>query len=246
MKAHAPIGGVMQGLWIGPELSTLERLSIASFLRNGHEYHLYTYGPVRGVPDGATIRDGREILPEERIFHYREHKSVSAFSNFFRYKLLLERGGWWVDADVICLRPFDLQGAYVFSSEEVDRRRYVNCGVLKAPPESGVMSYAWNICEGKDASRIVWGEVGPKLVAESVRALSLDHFVVEPHVFCPIGYREWDAVLDPDRVWAFGDDVYAVHLWNEMWRRDARDKEQAYDPGCLYEQLKRRYLGEGQ
>jgi hypothetical protein len=49
-------------------------------------------------------------------------------------------------------------------------------------------------------------------------------------------------VLDPSCVWCFGDDVYAVHLWNEMWRRNQRDKDETYDPGCLYEQLKRRYL----
>jgi hypothetical protein len=98
----------MQGLWIGTELSALERLSIASFLEHGHEYHLYVYGDVRNVPEGTTIKDGGEILPASLIFQYREHKSFSAFANFFRYKLLLENGGWWVDADTICLRPFDV------------------------------------------------------------------------------------------------------------------------------------------
>jgi hypothetical protein len=29
--------------------------------------------------------------------------SVSAFSNLFRYYLLHQMGGWWVDADVVCL-----------------------------------------------------------------------------------------------------------------------------------------------
>ena len=83
----------IQGLWIGTHLSALERLSIRSFLQNGHEYHLYAYGEVRNLPDGTTVRDGREILPESRIFQYRDHKSFSAFSNFFRYKLLLDREG---------------------------------------------------------------------------------------------------------------------------------------------------------
>ena len=32
-----PTKEVIQGLWIGSELSTLERLSIASFLACGHE-----------------------------------------------------------------------------------------------------------------------------------------------------------------------------------------------------------------
>jgi len=233
---------VMQGLWIGTQLSTLERLSIASFLQNGHAYHLYTYGDVCNVPAGTIVKDGRDILPESRIFQYRDHKSYSAFSNFFRYKLLLEQGGWWVDTDTVCLKPFDLPHEYVFSSETVEHQRFVNCGVVKVPRDSPVMSYAWSVCETKESGQLVWGEVGPKLMTESVRKLSVERFVVAPQVFCPIGYRDWADVLDPARVWSFGEDVYAVHLWNEMWRRHGRDKEQTYQPDCLYELLKRRYL----
>jgi len=50
---------VAQGLWIGGELSVLERLSIASFLKNGHRVHLYTYEGVTSAPEGTEVRDGR-------------------------------------------------------------------------------------------------------------------------------------------------------------------------------------------
>jgi Alpha 1,4-glycosyltransferase conserved region/Glycosyltransferase sugar-binding region containing DXD motif len=234
--------GVIQGLWVGSELSPLERLSIASFLDHGHEYHLYVYGDVRNVPDGTTIKDGGEILHESLIFQYKEHRSFSAFANFFRYKLLLERGGWWVDADTVCLKPFDIHREYVFSSEAFQCRELVNCGVVKAPAGSPAMSYAWGVCRSKNPETLVWGEVGPRLMAESVEKLSLQRFVVSPRMFCPIDYLEWDSVLDPAREWHFTDEVYAVHLWNEMWRRNQRDKNQTYHPDCLFEQLKRRYL----
>jgi len=233
---------VMQGLWIGSELSALERLSIASFLDHGHEYHLYAYGDVRNVPDGTTLKDGGEILHESLIFQYQEHKSFSAFANFFRYKLLLEKGGWWVDADTVCLRPFDFDREYVFSSESFRSRDLVNCGVVKVPPASPAMSYAWNVCRAKQPENLKWGEAGPRLMADSVQRLSLERFVMSSRMFCPIGYLDWQSVLDPARTWSFGDDVYAVHLWNEMWRRNQRDKDETYHPDCLYEQLKRRYL----
>jgi hypothetical protein len=235
---------VMQGLWIGTELSALERLSIASFLDHGHDYHLYVYGDVGNVPAGTTIKDGGEILPASLIFQYTEHKSFSAFANFFRYKLLLEKGGWWVDADTICLRPFDVDREYVFSSEAFRSRDLVNCGVVKVPPASAAMSYAWSVCCTKQREQLKWGEVGPQLMAESVEKHALERFVVSSRMFCPIGYLDWQSVLDPARTWSFGDDVYAVHLWNEMWRRNGRGKDEAYHPDCLYEQLKRRYLHE--
>ena len=104
---------VIQSLWIGPRLSMMERLSIASFLQNGHSYILYAYGPVEGLPEDAELKDANEILPSCVIFTYAEYATCSGFSNFFRYKLLLERGGWWVDTDMICLRPFEFDDLHV-------------------------------------------------------------------------------------------------------------------------------------
>ncbi|HEX5732700.1 MAG TPA: glycosyltransferase [Blastocatellia bacterium] len=238
---RAPENRVIQGLWIGPELSLMERLSIASFLSNGHEYHLYVYDDLRNLPEGATLKDGNEILPASMIFRYEKHKSFSAFSNFFRYKLLFEKGGWWADADMVCLKPFDFGHEYVFSSEMARGREFTNCGIIKAPQGSAAMEYAWEICRAKLPEKLVWGEVGPRLMAESIKRLSLERFVERPHVFCPFGYDEWDEVLNPNKVWNL-DDACAVHLWNEMWRRNERDKNQSYDPNCLYELLKRKYM----
>ncbi|MCI0557088.1 MAG: hypothetical protein MN733_01225, partial [Nitrososphaera sp.] len=97
---------IIQGLWIGPELSVMEQLSIASFLLNGHEYHLYLYDELENIPFGTLIKDASEILPSSSIFQYKRRPTYAGFANFFRYKLLLERGGWWADTDTICLKPF--------------------------------------------------------------------------------------------------------------------------------------------
>ena len=44
------------GLWVGDTLSTMERLSIASFLAQGYEYHLYVYQTVSNVPRGTILK----------------------------------------------------------------------------------------------------------------------------------------------------------------------------------------------
>src|SRR6185369_14164179 len=120
----------IQCLWIGPRLSAMERLAIASFLRHGHEVHLYTYGHVAGIPLGTVVRDGNEILPASRIFFYSDCGSPSGFANFFRYKLLLERGGWWVDTDMVCLKPFDFADEYVFASENDVKGEAISSGII--------------------------------------------------------------------------------------------------------------------
>ncbi len=43
--------------------------------------------------------------------------------------------------------------------------------------------------------------------------------------------------------WRFDPATHAVHLWNSMWALAGKDKDAVYPPECLYETLKRRYLG---
>jgi hypothetical protein len=48
--------------------------------------------------------------------------------------------------------------------------------------------------------------------------------------------------LDNPYLIGVSEDTYAVHLWNSMWVFGNQDKDATYSPGCIYEQLKARYL----
>ena len=231
---------IIQGLWIGPELSTMEQLSISSFLINGHEYHLYTYGELENIPAGTIVRDGNEILPAASIFQYKNQPTYAGFANFFRYKLLLERGGWWTDTDVICLKPFDFPEEQVFATEICRGEEVVTSGIIKAPKGNPAMAYAWEVCQSKKPEQLVWGETGPRLMGETVKKFSLEDFRKPSHVFCPIGFADWHSVLEPE-VDIDLEGAHAIHLWNERWRATGQDKNTEYPENCLYEQLKRRY-----
>jgi len=235
---------VIQGLWIGDEISAMEQLSIASFIANSHDYHLYTYEEVGNVPSGVVIRDAGEILPRSRAFQYSHHKTWSGFANFFRYKLLLDRGGWWADTDLVCLKPFDFDDEYVFSSEFSLGRQMVNIGAIKVPPGSEIMAYAWDVCQTKDPEKLVWGETGPALMQQAVEKFSIQRYVKSWQTFCPIGFRDWTKALDPDPPDVSASETYAVHLWHEMWRAANQDKNAHYHPDSLYEQLRLTYLKE--
>jgi mannosyltransferase OCH1-like enzyme len=231
----------IQTLWIGPRLSVMEQLALRSFVHHGHEVELYTYDEVANIPEGVTVRDGNEILPSSMIFQYREHQSYSGFSNFFRYRLLLERGGCWVDTDLVALRPIAFADDHVFSSEEAKGITHVNAGFIKAPAGSPAMQRAWDVCASKDRSQIRWGETGPALLREVVETLGMNAYVRPPQVFCPIPFWKWQSLLD-ETTPELPTDAAAIHLWNELWRRDGKDKDAEFDPRCIYEQLKARYL----
>lgn len=239
---HQQMNQIIQGLWVGPELSVMERLSVSSFLLNGHQYHLYLYDDVKNIPVGTVIKDGNEILPSASIFQYKQYPTYAGFSNFFRYKLLLERGGWWADMDTICLRPFDFSEEYVFSSEIAQGQEVINSGICKAPAGSEAMAYAWGVCEQKNPDKLVWGETGPRLMGEAVRKYSLERYKQPAQVFCPLGYSEWHKVLEPEADVGLDKRSRAIHLWNERWRAAGQDKNAGYPERCLYEQLKRTYL----
>jgi hypothetical protein len=233
---------VIQGLWIGAELSVMEQLSISSFLSNGHAYHLYVYDTPKNIPAGAVVKDGNEILPASRIFQYKHHASYAGFSNFFRYKLLLERGGWWCDLDNVCLKPFDFPDEYVFATEVCAGLEVVASGIIKAPAGGEAMGHAWEVCQSKSPAQLKWGETGPKLTGEAVRKYSLEYYVKSHDVFCPFGYDEWHRVLEPETEASLIANSHSIHLWNDMWRTSGQDKNASYDPACIYERLKRKYL----
>ena len=62
------------------------------------------------------VKDGNEILPEKDIFY--SHGSPAHFSDWFRWKMIAMKSGYWVDMDEICLKPFDFtKEDYVFGYE---------------------------------------------------------------------------------------------------------------------------------
>jgi hypothetical protein len=96
-----------QSFWFSDAVPVYQRLAMKSFLDYGHQYVLYVYKAF-DVPRGVILRDANEILPESSVFFNGDRAgigrgSVAGFSNLFRYTMLHRIGGWWVDADVICL-----------------------------------------------------------------------------------------------------------------------------------------------
>ena len=133
---------VVKGLWIGNDLGELEKLCIKSFQKQGHIFELFIYGEIGGIPEKTKIRDGNDILEEKEIFKFKD--SYLPFSDLFRYKLLYEEGGTWVDMDMICIKPLIFHENFVFSSERTKQKGAMSHhlpstpsnNILKAPARS--------------------------------------------------------------------------------------------------------------
>jgi hypothetical protein len=242
---------IVQSLWIGPELSKLEQLSIKSFVDHGHKYHLYTYDEVKNVPDGAIVKDGNEILPESEIFRYK-NGSVSAFSNLFRYTMLYKKGGYWADADLLCIKPLHYKEEFVFSSEPAEgyNGSNINSGLIKLPINSKE-AFEGVLMQRKQKELILlgittWGS-GPATTKHIVNKFKLHKYVLPWTAICSCRYSEAATIYDPNanchpyaitKVSQIPEEMVAIHFWNEIWRRKGVDKNGTFHPDSLFEIFK--------
>lgn len=261
----------IQGLWYGSvTIGQMESLSIASFMRHGHEYHLYSYEEIENLPKGAVNKDARQIYPTFEQIKNKDGKILgAAFSDLFRYKLLLEKGNYWADLDVVCVKAFDFKEERVLAAERHRpnaRPTYringvgntgINCNVMKFPAGSEEMSYCFEKALNFDRTKLVFAEIGPELITRCAIEYDLDCFIKPPDTFNPINYFDFRVLVNPHRKPLISSDTYGIHLWSGAWgnrswkqrllnileRTPAQIKNNMFPQSTLYGELIEKYLG---
>lgn len=236
---------IIQSLWIDAPFSNLERLCAQSFLDHGHEFHLYAYADIEGVPEGVVIKDGNEILKASELFDGTWQRP-SNLADYFRYTLLHQRGGWWVDMDLVCLKPFQFQESIVFAPRGHTATAFNNF-ILCFPAGNALMSEMQKLCESRLAQkrnhrkRFSHGALGgPTDFTKMVYKLDMQKHVVSsarfynpaPQVAFNRTYREG---------LHFPSNTYAVHLRKAGQDKFSIDMNAQFDKESMYEQLKTRH-----
>jgi len=255
----------IQALWIGESLPRMQQLSILSFLAHGHDFHLYAYQPLKGIPAGTTVKDAREILDEQDIFKYSRgiaKGSYAAFANLFRLKLLLEKGGIWSDLDYICLKSFELKAKYVFVSQHTKEGvMKVNNSILQAPANDSMLAECYSRSQSINKKTLRWRQNGSDMLSQCIDKYNLHSFVKPPEFSAPINWWNWKTLIQADIDFKLPKESYAIHLWNECWRRqyiadttsigrllnrffhaDALPMNKIYDKNTLYGSFQKEYL----
>jgi mannosyltransferase OCH1-like enzyme len=220
----------------------MEILCINSYLANGHEFHLYTYSDIANVPNGTIVKDAGSIIPEKDIY-------VDCFggyvnlANQFRFTLLFKLGGWWVDMDSVCLKPFDFKEDFVFSSEmtnDYERHYTINNTFIKSKPGAKFLKDCLDFLSIRGHEYIHWGELGITLLSRMIFRNRLEQFIKYPEYFCPVSYHNFNHLIG-NSSYVLPEISYALHWWNEMWRRKGIDKNAKFPEKSLYETLKSKY-----
>lgn len=214
--------------WCYGEFSVLEYICAKSFLTNGFELTIWTYGNSSFI-DSAYVRDAREILDESTVFK-NKRDSYASFSDYFRYALLSKNpGGLYVDTDVFCLtHPYNIpKQPFLVTQRTINGGLEINNNVIynPNPDELSLINTSRLISANFNKSEIVWDELGPKLLTKLVEENPLHGFTIYPPNFAnPINY--WQNHTD---FFNFSYEKYVVkplflHLYSFMWQVKSIDK----------------------
>jgi hypothetical protein len=131
--------------WHGP-LDRLRQTCLRSQAAAGHKVTVYSFDPIAGLPDGVGNAEAEAILPHafaerlrpaERDGSWRDW-TLLQFSDFFRMRLMAERAGLWLDADVLLLKPVAIDPSKPYFAWE--RPRQLGNSVLYLPPSDPIVA----------------------------------------------------------------------------------------------------------
>ena len=232
-----------QAFWWGDGLSPYEVLCLKSFIDHGHRVNLYTFDSRLAVPDGVLTCDAAELISRDRFFTYKSGQgqgSPAGFSNLFRYRLLAEKGGWWIDTDVVCLSSRIPIVDQFFAYQEDD---LVNGAVLFFQPQHPAILCCYARTEQLGSSA-QWGDTGPRLLTKVLKELACFDRAYSAELCYPVHYLDALDLLRPSEAAAVAERIKSslfLHLWNEQLRRNGIQKECLPPRGSVLRQLADRH-----
>jgi hypothetical protein len=200
----------VNSFWQGDPLPPLVRACLRSFIRQGHGVRLYSYQTL-DVPPGVSLANAADLIPPDHVS--RLQGNIAMFTDLFRYQLLLDRGGWWVDTDVYCLSPALPAGPRAWSAES---EGLINNAILKFPPGDPLCVRLVELARQRIAQPARWGSLGPALATEVLAGDPSGAPLTNRAAFYPLHWLEAHYVWLPEyrgQVDARLEGGVFLHLW---------------------------------
>src|SRR5262249_42639632 len=259
-------------LWVGTSLRQIEIACLLSMLRAGHDVRLFSYGPILNVPDGCEVADANELIPQESFLFYRKTNSPSLGANVFRYKVMEQGLGLWLDLDVLVLKPIPVPTDYLFGLQDLTT---VNGAVFYLPQNSILLERLLNYVKDPfvvppffriseraklharkllgipwHVSDLSWGVFGPRAITYFAKKLRLLDKACPPEVFYPVhedqAHGPFCSGFDVEKLTT--PNTLTIHLWNEKLRQPSALRPEnprdtlIIEEGCFFERFCRNEL----
>jgi hypothetical protein len=130
--------------WWGERLRRIDVVCLKSMVKAGCRVKLFTFGPVDGMPRSVERHDAARILSKD-VFrrldpHFpalRSKVTIQQYSDIFRIALMKHGEGFWLDTDVLLLKPFSPPADRPFLARE--NRSRLGVSALFFPPAHPVV-----------------------------------------------------------------------------------------------------------
>jgi glycosyltransferase involved in cell wall biosynthesis len=206
----------------------------------GHPVRVWSYSPQKLeflLPHGIEVRAADDVMPRGLFERIVAGSEIRYFSDIFRYAVLYEHGGLWMDSDMVLLRPFPFRGDHFFNLQwrSGPKNEHFVCGnVMYAEPYSRHVRNLYETSVDRFFASRGWafGDVGPKLLSDYIASeagAELRDRLFSPVFFNPIDWTEIDRFDKPIGELAeyLNDErVFGIHLWT------ARNDPQARGDGA--------------
>lgn len=192
-------------IWIGPKPAPMSWMQTWRDHHPDWEYSLFTDQMLK-----ARNWHNRDLIGE-----YYHRKQWAGVSDLIRYELLYENGGFWPEADMVCLRNtnelFTCGPEYCYTCYENENHKpgYVQ-PVMACNPENKFVKDVideLHKLKPEELCNDAWLSTGNYFLSEFLKTKRWDIKIFPSHYFIPKWYTS-------ESVYYTGsDNVYADHLW---------------------------------
>lgn len=205
-------------IWIGGEVPERFKKLMATWkkMHPDWEYILWTDREIE-----AFAFENKEL--------FFSTDNMGSKSDIWRYEILYQQGGVYVDVDFECTQPFDVLVHHHLFFTGIGGFDYINNAIIGSCPFHPMLKKIIRVLHStpKEHLNMPWYNTGPLFFTKQVYAYLKDHpeeGVVYPVRFfypLPNTYRHayWKGELSQESVRSFFiPETFGVHYWAESWR----------------------------
>ena len=195
---------IIHQIWIGPKPRPIEMMKSWKDLHPDFEYIFWNEAEIEKRNLQFKCVDKINMIPE-----------INGKADIIRWEILYKMGGYFVDADSICIEPFDeyFEGKTAFATWENEsmRKGLVATGTMGFIPGHpicrDIINWIYSSSSNQDiVNTRAWYSVGPGILTRFLETGKYKDFSIYPsHCFLPIhftgpaydghkkvyGYQEW-------------------------------------------------------
>ena len=191
---------ILTTLWIGENINPIVELAWLSWIKQGYKVNVY----ISNLAKGNLHKSLKQFINTKlffknalKIMEFKTGEEILPFSDLWRYKFLNEKGGIWIDCDMILLDQLPNQ-EFIITTEHTfqsgGRKSKLKCkpniGILKFNKNNIVLSNTIKRIEKYSINDKPQFTDNMKIFQGELKKHNLEEFYIEPNMTCGIPW--WD------------------------------------------------------